>query len=119
MIERLLILLAVLGLALAWVALRERRTPSGVVVRPGITVFTGPDCRMCPGLLASLQRAGASYHLVDVSTVHAPGVSSLPTVVVADAGGEVVMRRSGRAAVTDLSTILAVAAAGGAIRESA
>lgn len=119
MIERLLILAIVFGLALGWVALRERRTSSGVTVRPGITVFTGPDCRMCPGLLASLDRAGASYHLVDVSSVHAPGVSSLPTVVVADAGGDVVLRRSGRAAVSDLPTILAVAAAGGAIRESA
>lgn len=119
MIERLLVLSVLAGLTLGWVAWRERRTPRGFVARPGITVFTGPDCRMCPGLLASLEREGASYHLVDVSRVHAPGVSSLPTVVVADAGGEVVMRRSGRAAVTDLSTILAVAAAGGAIRESA
>lgn len=115
----MLVLSVVLGLTLGWVAWRERRTPRGVVARPGISVFTGPDCRMCPGLLASLDRAGASYHLVDVSREHAPGVSSLPTVVVADAGGEVVMRRSGRSAVTDLSMILAVAAAGGAIRESA
>lgn len=119
MIERVLILLVVLGLALGWVAWRERRRPGRVAVRPGITVFTGPDCRMCPGLLAALDRAGASYHLVDLSREHAPGISSLPTVVVADATGQVALRRSGRSAVGDVSTILAVAAARGAIRESA
>lgn len=119
MIERLVVLAVVFGLALGWVAWRERRTPGGVTVRAGITVFTGPDCRMCPGLLASLDGAGAGYHLVDVSRTHAPGIRSLPTVVVADAGGEVAIRRSGRAAVTDLPVILAVAAGGGAVRESA
>lgn len=119
MIERVLVLSVVIGLALGWVAWRERRRLAGGTVRPGITVFTGPDCRMCPGLLASLDRAGASYHLVDVSREHTPGVRSLPTVVVADASGDLALRRSGRAAVTDLPTILAVAAAGGAIRESA
>lgn len=119
MIERLLVLSVVLGLALGWVAWRQRRSPAGVKVRPGITVFTGPDCRMCPGVLASLDTAGARFYLVDVSREHAPGIRSLPTVVVADARGDAVLRRSGRAAVTDLPTILAVAAARGAIRDSA
>lgn len=119
MIERLLVLSVVLGVALLWVAWRERRTAGGVTVRSGITVFTGPDCRMCPGLLASLDSAGANYRLVDVSREHVPGIRSLPTVVVAHAGGEVALRRSGRAAITDLPTILSVAASGGVIRESA
>lgn len=116
--ERLLILLAVLGLALVWVAWRERRVRGGVGARSGMTVFTGPNCRMCPSLLTSLDRAGVSYHLVDVSSQPAPDVSSLPTVVIADTDGEVTLRRSGRAALTDLPTILAVASSG-TVRESA
>lgn len=119
MIERLLVLLAALTLALLWVRWRERRRPSGLRMAPGITVYTGPDCRLCAPLLGELERVGAVYRLIDVSREPAAGIGSVPTVVVADQAGDVVIRRSGRSAVTDLDSVLAVAASGGAVRESA
>jgi hypothetical protein len=120
MTARLLVLLAVFGLALAVVAIRERRNPAIGRIQPGITVLTGPDCRLCPPLLLLLDAAGAPYRLLDVTLHRIPtAVRALPTVLVADERGEVALRRSGRSALTDLETILAVAAAGGAVRETA
>ena len=120
MIGRFVILLAVVGLALAVVWARERLTPRGTQVSPGITVVTGPDCRLCPALVLALDVAGVEYRRVDVATEAAPaGVRALPTILVADSAGAVVIRRSGRSATADLDTVLGVAAAGGSIRESA
>lgn len=119
MIERLIILVAVVGLALAVVTVRERLRPRRLQAKPGITVFTGPDCRLCPPLLVLLERAGADYRLVDVTTVPGSGIRALPTVVVADARGDIALRRSGRSAIVDVETILAVAASGGSVKEPA
>ena len=111
MTERLLILLAVIGIALAVVTVRERVRPRRMRVAPGVTVFTGPDCRLCPSVLAGLDAAGCEYRTVDVTAGSvATGVRALPTVLVADALGGVALRRSGRSAVTDIATIVAVAA---------
>jgi len=120
MTGRLLVLLAVFGVALAVVAIRERRDPRTGWIQPGITVLTGPDCRLCPLLLALLDAADARYLLVDVTRQRVPaGVRALPTVLVADERGEVALARSGRSALTDIDTILAVAAADGVVRETA
>jgi hypothetical protein len=120
MIERLLILVIAVGVGLAVVVVRERMRPRSIDHRPGITVYTGPDCRICPPLLAMLEGAGVPFRVFDVSRTDPPfAVRALPTVVVADESGEVVLGRSGRSTVTDFDTILAVAASGGAVRESA
>lgn len=120
MIERLLILLAVVGVALAAVWVRERMTPRHATLEPGITVVTGPDCRLCPALILALDIAGVEYRRVDVAMEEPPaGIRALPTILVADSAGTVAIRRSGRSAMADLDTVLAVAAAGGSIRESA
>lgn len=120
MIERFLVLLVAVGLALAVVLIRERIRPRNLSVQPGITVFTGPDCRLCPPLISALDAAGAEYRTVDVSmSPVGMGVRSLPTVVVADVRGDIALRRSGRSAVVDVGTILAVASSGGIVKESA
>lgn len=120
MIERFMILLAVVGVALALVWVRERMRPRRMRMDPGVTVVTGPDCRLCPALILALDAAGVVYRRVDVATEPAPaGVRALPTILVADNAGTVAIRRSGRAAMVDLDTVLGVAAAGGSIRESA
>lgn len=119
MIERLLILLVVVGVALAVVTFRERFRPRRLRAQPGITVFTGPDCRLCPPLLTVLDAAGVEYRLVDVTTSSGAGIRALPTVVVADERGGIALRRSGRSAIVDVETILAVAASGGSVRELA
>lgn len=120
MIERGLFLLLVLGLALIVVWFRERSHPRTRLVPPGITVLTGPDCRLCGPLLRALDELGADYRLLDVTRDPLPlAVNSLPTVLVGDGLGALALRRTGRAAISDLSTILAVAAAGGSVKEIA
>lgn len=120
MMERFVILLAVLGVAMALVWAWERMRPRRARIDPGITVVTGPDCRLCPALILALDVAGVEYRRVDVAMEPAPGgVRALPTILVADNSGTVTIRRSGRSAVADLETVLAVAATGGSIRESA
>jgi hypothetical protein len=110
MIERLLILALVVAVALLVLHVRERRRPRNVRMQSGINVLTGPDCRLCDPLLAALDDAGADYRLWDVTHEHLPlTVRSLPTVLVADRHGDVVLRRAGRAAIVDLGTILDVA----------
>ncbi|HSJ27243.1 MAG TPA: hypothetical protein VLB67_03470 [Acidimicrobiia bacterium] len=118
MIERALFLLVVVAVAFALVSLRERARPRGLRAEPGITVFTGPDCRLCPVLLTALEAAGVRYRTIDVTRTETPGVTALPTVFVADRRGEVAMRRSGRSALADLDALLAFAT-GGAARCSA
>jgi hypothetical protein len=119
MIERLLILLAVIGVALAIVWAWERMRPRRARIDPGITVVTGPDCRLCPGLILALDVAGVEYRRVDVAMASPPaGVRSLPTILVADDNGIVAIRRSGRSAMADLDAVLAVAA-DRSLRESA
>ena len=120
MIERVIILLLVLGVALGIVWIRERAKPRRARIAPGITVVTGPDCRLCRTLVRALDEAGADYRRIDVDRDPAPiGVRALPTILVADGAGSVAMRRSGKAAISDLETVLAVAASDGTIRESA
>lgn len=119
MIERGLVLVGVIAIALALVAWQGRRRPAKLDVSAGITVFTGPGCTLCPGLLASLDRAGADYRTVDVSTEPVTGIRSLPTVVVVGEDGSTLLRRSGRAAITDLPLILAAAAGRTALEEPA
>ncbi len=118
MIERLLILALVVAVAFALLRLRERRRPRRMRLDPGITVLTGPDCRLCDPLVAALDEVDADYRLWDVTRTGAPiSVRALPTVLVADRDGDVVLRRAGRSAIVDLATILDVAGTGGAVRE--
>ncbi|MFO7548094.1 MAG: hypothetical protein R6X29_04370 [Acidimicrobiia bacterium] len=116
MINRLLVLALVIGLAVLVVALLERRrgrVRSGAL-KPGVTVVTGPWCTLCGPTLAALEARGISPTVYDLS--RAPDglgtVMSLPTVYVVGDDGEVVIRRSGRSALTDVDAIAQVAGAG-------
>ena len=107
MTERLLILLVVLGLALALVAMRERTGSKRGHIAPGINVVIGPGCRLCGPLTAALEAAGAEFVLLDTGDARVPAsVRSLPTVLVGDRAGQVILRRSGRSAISDLNSIL-------------
>jgi hypothetical protein len=119
LIERLIILALVLVAAFIVVRVVPRTRPRGTAVGPGITVVTGPDCHLCDSVVAALDAAGAPYLLATTSDIAGLTVRSLPTVLVADRFGEVLLRRSGRAAVIDMAIILSVAGVGDGVTESA
>lgn len=116
---RLLVLGAVVSSAflVAWLwSRRNPRVESGGLT-PGLTVITGPDCRLCDPAVAALHRAGAVVTIVDDEGLRARlKVRSLPTAVVVAAGGEIVARRSGRAVIDD-ALALAEAAAVSAVKK--
>lgn len=106
MIDRLLVVVVAVVVAAALLWWAERRRPGGRVrVAPGITVFTGPECTLCPVVLDALDAARVPYRIVDASRHRSP-VRAVPTVVVGDERGIVRLRRSGRAAVTDMSAVV-------------
>jgi hypothetical protein len=116
MIARLLLLALVIGLvALVVAALERRRGPVRPgTLRPGVTVVTGPGCTLCPPTLAALEARGITPAVYDVSRAPAGlgTVMSLPSVYVVDDQGEVVLRRSGRAALAAADAIARLAPAG-------
>jgi len=109
-IERLLVLTAVTVTGLLVVRLLERTRRGGTAVPAGITVVTGSDCRLCEAVLSLLDARGIRYTSATVQSIASRlNVRSLPTVLVADHVGSVVLRRSGRSALTDLDSILLAA----------
>jgi hypothetical protein len=105
------LILAALG-ALAWLAVElwERRAVGRTqVLGTGLTVITGPDCRLCPLAVAATDGAGVPVTIVDVATVGDASVKSLPTVLVADRTGAVIASRSGRLAITQMPELIAMA----------
>jgi len=88
---------------------RRGRVSSGFA--PGITVVTGPDCRLCEPALDAIRSGGTEPSIVDIATGRrALGpISSLPVAVVASANGNLVLRRSGRSVITDAAEIVRAA----------
>ncbi len=86
--------------ALAVRSWERRRGPRRAVLPPGLTVVTGPGCRLCGPVLAALRRAGAEPLIVDVSSTPV-AVASLPTALVVGERGRVILRRAGRSALDD------------------
>lgn len=92
--------------AIVWVAERARirRRPR---LSPGVTLVTAAGCSLCPAVESAL--ASASPRVVDASSL--PEVRSVPTVLVVDGTGRVTMRRSGKAALADVASLLEAARA--------
>lgn len=112
MITRLVVLGLAVAVAFGVVAVLERRRGKiGGDLPAGITLVTGPDCRLCESARRALVAAAPDLpvRVVDVSALGDPSVRSVPTVVVADGSGEVILRRSGRAAISDAGRIAAAA----------
>lgn len=106
------ILIVVMGGAFAAVALTARRNPSGTApsLAPGLTLISGPGCRLCEPAVQALRRAGARVEVTeDPELREALSVRALPTALVVDADGEVIMRRSGRAVISDAGALAAAA----------
>lgn len=108
MIARSLVVLVVVAagwLAVHWWERRQGRQVEGVM--PGVTMFTTDDCRICPLAIETLASAGVPVTIRSAfdPLAEALSVRSVPTVVVADALGQVTLRRSGRSVVTDIDSI--------------
>lgn len=98
------------ALAAAWLAVaawERRRGAPRPAFRAGLTVITGPGCRLCEPVVRELRRCGAEPWVVDVAELPpgALGASSLPVAVVVDGAGDVVLRRAGRAALDDAGAL--------------
>ena len=107
---RLVLLALVIGAAWLAITLWERRTVSpGRILSTGLTLVTGTDCRLCPQAVAAVGNAGIPVSIVDIRHAGDPSIRSLPTAFVTDAGGRVIARRSGRAAVTAMPELIALA----------
>jgi len=82
-------------------------------VAPGVTIIVTPSCLICPETIDALQIADPEMTIrvldATVDDVRAYAVQAAPTVVVADAKGEIQMRRSGRSAISDASAIATLA----------
>lgn len=112
MILRVVLVIALVGagyLATGVVERRRGRTVSGLA--PGLTVFTGTACRLCPPALAALEARGARPTVRDVSAAPASlgTVRALPLAVLVAEDGAVVMRRSGRSVIADAGELAAAA----------
>lgn len=114
MIGRLLLAGGVVLVAFAAVWLWERR---GGRVRSGLpfglTIATSDTCTICDAAVGAISAAGPDLPVlvVDASDLAHLRIRSVPTVLVADRWGEIVLRRSGRAAITDAETIVRAARA--------
>ena len=118
---RLLIVTSALGSALGALYLfRRRQGPVGRTGLPaGVTLFVGTGCRLCGPAQDALRAAGNDR----INVVEAPAeefdrlaVRAVPTAVVVDPGGQVIMRRSGRAVVADAGILVRRSLAAGPAR---
>ena len=105
---RIVLLVLVGGGAWLIVVLWQRR-PAGALsgLPAGVTLITGPGCSLCEPAQRALRRAGIEPRLAEAGALEVSGtpIRSLPTALLVDQTGAVVMRRSGRAAVTDAEAL--------------
>lgn len=114
MIVRLLILAVLISGTYLAVGFAERRTRSvRAGLDAGITVVTGPHCRLCDPAVSALQSCGAIPQVLDVSDIPASlgPIRGLPVAILTDHDGQVIMRRSGRSIITDAEQLADAAAA--------
>lgn len=105
---RIGLLALVAGGAWLLVMLWQRRPAGGHSGLPaGVTLVTGPGCSLCEPAELALRRAGVEPRLAGVDGLELSGapIRSLPTALLVDHAGTVVMRRSGRAAVADAEAL--------------
>ncbi len=108
-VTRLGVVVAVVAVAWLLVVAWERRRARGVLTTgAGVTVFTSPTCSICPQTIRRLREQGPDLPItvVDVAQEDRPAVRSVPTVMVTDGAGKVLVQRSGRAALTDTQVLV-------------
>lgn len=114
MITRLLVLMGLLVVAFLVVTVLERvRFRRSSPLPSGVTLVTGPNCSLCDAANRALRAAGLQPATVPVASVPGLGVRSVPTALVVGTGGELVLRRAGRAILTGIPAIVAAARSAG------
>lgn len=114
MILRLLLLALVVGSGFLAVAALERRRPPGWTLpgaTAGVTLVTSAGCAICPAAVRAIAAAGpdVTVRVVDAGDLADPAIRSIPTAIVTDQAGKVVLRRSGRSVVADAAQIVGAA----------
>lgn len=112
MILRFLVLGLAVGSAFVAVSVFERRRGRTDGTLPaGVTLVTGPDCRLCDAAARALATADPTLtvRVVDVGELGDASVRSVPTIMVADSAGDLILRRSGRSAISDVPQIVRAA----------
>jgi hypothetical protein len=113
MIVRLVLLLLVVGAAFLAVAGFERLPRRAALpgLGAGLTVVTGAGCVICPAAVRAIAAVdpGLAVRVMDRGDLADASIRSVPTAIVTDRGGAVVLRRSGRSVVTDAAEIARVA----------
>ncbi len=114
MIERIVLVALVVAAGFLFVSVWERRRGRGTTgVPPGLTIATSGTCATCDAAIVAISAAGPDLELkvVDATAFEHLRIRAVPTVILADRKGQVVLRRSGRAAVADAEAIVQAARA--------
>ncbi len=111
MIWRAALVAAAVLVALVVVRFWERRAivERSAQLSTGLTLVTGADCRLCPLAVAALDGADIPVTVVDVAALTDCGIKSVPTALVTDRSGTVIASRTGRAAVSGMPDMIALA----------
>ena len=110
MILRIALLVVLLAASFGVVSrLERRRGRARAGFGPGLTLVTGDGCRLCGPAAAALAAAGAVPTVVDIASLRHRTVSSVPTAIVTDRSGKVLLRRSGRAVAEDAAALASAA----------
>ena len=108
MIWRLVLVAFLLGgVLVASYTLQRRRGPRRPGLAVGLSLITGAGCALCEPALLALRARAVEPRIVDVGNVprSAGSIRSLPVAVVTDVSGATLLRRSGRAVISDADVI--------------
>ncbi|MGI9584495.1 MAG: hypothetical protein ACR2N7_02790 [Acidimicrobiia bacterium] len=112
MLLRVLLVVAVIAAGFLVVAVGERwRSRSSSLLPNGLTLISAPDCRECAIAEHQLTEVGAEYTKISRTEAVGLGVDifTVPTAIVRDEDGNLVMVRRGKSVASDAALLVAAA----------
>ncbi len=113
MVERTILVVAIVGLSVLVVSLWQRRGLGAPIAVPaGVTLVTAGSCRDCATAKTEFDRLGVAYRVISVAEAESEGIvtRTVPTAIVGGRDGDPMLVRRGRSVITD-SGVIADAAA--------